>query len=99
MEFTAGGQSLAGVKIQRAIFQGDALSALLFVIAMVRLNHILRKYIAGYKLSKSQEKINHIHGRHQTFFPKRKRIGNPKTSSEMYNQVRGIGFGVENALC
>ena len=27
---------------------------------MMSLNHILRKYAAGYKLSKSQEKINHL---------------------------------------
>ena len=60
VELTAGGESLAEVKIQRGIFQGDALSPFLFVIAMIPLNHILRKCIAGYKLSKSQEKINHL---------------------------------------
>ena len=27
---------------------------------MIPLNHILRKYTAGYKLSRSQEKINHL---------------------------------------
>ena len=57
---TAGGKSLAEVKIQRGIFQGDAPSPLLFVIAMMSLNHILRKFTAGYELSKSQEKINHL---------------------------------------
>ena len=60
VEMTAGVQSLAGVKIQRGIFQGDALSPLQFVIAMMPNNHILRKCTAGYKLSKSQEKINHL---------------------------------------
>ena len=58
MELTAGGRSLA--KIQRRIFQGNALSLLLFIIAMMPLNHILRKYTAEYKLSWSQEKINHL---------------------------------------
>ena len=48
-----GGKRWAEVKIQRDIFQGDALSSLLFVIAMVPLNHILRKCTARYKLSKS----------------------------------------------
>ena len=50
VELTAGGRSLAEAKIQRGIFQGDALSPLLFIIAMIPINHILRKSIAGYKL-------------------------------------------------
>ena len=46
--------------IQSDIFQGDALSLLLFIIAMMLLNHILRKCTTGYEFSKSQEKINHL---------------------------------------
>ena len=52
VELTAGGKSFAEVKIQRGIIQGNAL---VFVIAM-----IFRKCTAGYKLSKLQEKINHL---------------------------------------
>ena len=59
VELTAGGKILAETKIQRWIFQGDALSPLLFIIAMMPLNHTLRKCTAGYKLSRSQGKINH----------------------------------------
>ena len=47
-------------KVQRGIFQGDVLSPLLFMIAMLPLNYILRKYTAEYKLSNPQEKINHL---------------------------------------
>ena len=59
-ELTWGGRSFVEAKIQRGIFQGDALSPLLFIIAMMPLNHKLRKCTAGYKLSRSQEKINHL---------------------------------------
>ena len=60
VQLAAGGKSLAEAKTQSGIFQGDALSPLLFIIAMMPLNHILRKCTAEYKLSKSQEKINHL---------------------------------------
>ena len=52
VELTAGGRSLAETKIQRGIFQGDKLSLLLFIIAMMPLNHIVRKCVAGYQLSR-----------------------------------------------
>ena len=41
------------------LFQGDALSPLLFVIAMMPLNYIFRR-CTGYKFDKLQEKINHL---------------------------------------
>ena len=81
MELTAGGRRLAETKIQRGIFQGDALSPLLFIIAMMPLNHILRKFTAGYQLSRSQEKDQspYVHGWHQTICKKWKRTGNSHT--------------------
>ena len=60
VELIAWGRSLAEMKVQRGIFQGDARSRLLFIIAIMPLNYILRKCKAVYKLSKSQEKINHL---------------------------------------
>ena len=54
-ELTAERKSLTEVKIQRGIFPGDALSPLLFVIAMMPFNYILRKSTDGYKLTKSQK--------------------------------------------
>ena len=59
VELTVGGRSLAEAKIQRGIFQEDALLPLKLLFAMMLLNHILRKCTAGHKLSRSQEKINH----------------------------------------
>ena len=51
VELTTGGRDLAEKKIQRGIFQGDALSPLLFIIALMLLNQILKKCTAGYKHS------------------------------------------------
>ena len=81
VELTAGGKSLAETKIQRGIFRGDALSPLLFIIAMMPLNHILRKCTAEYKLSRLQEKINHLMYMDdiKLFAKKWKRTGNPNT--------------------
>ena len=55
-----GGRRLAEAKIQRGIFQGDALSPLVFITTMMPLNHILIKCTAGYKFRGSQEKVNHL---------------------------------------
>ena len=55
LELITGGKS-EGVKIQRNIFQGDVISPLLFVIAMMSLTHVLRKCTGSYKFIKSQKK-------------------------------------------
>ena len=47
VELTAGEKSLAEAKIQRGIFQKDTESPLLFINAMMPLNHIPRKCTAG----------------------------------------------------
>ena len=54
VELKAGGKSLVEVKIQGGMFQKDALSPLLFVIAMMPRKQILKKSTARYKLTKSQ---------------------------------------------
>ena len=39
---------------------GDALSPLLFIIAMMPLSHMLRTSNEGCKFTKTQERINHL---------------------------------------
>ena len=60
VELSAGGRRLTEAKIQRSIFQGDALSLLQFITDLIPLNQILRKCTARYKLSISQEKVNNL---------------------------------------
>ena len=51
---------LGEVRIKRGIFQGDALSPLLFVISMIPLTSILRMAAPEYEFSSSKVKINHL---------------------------------------
>ena len=56
---TANNDSLGKVCIRRGIFQGDSLSPLLFVLALMPLSMILR-ISAGYEMKKDGCKINHL---------------------------------------
>ena len=51
---------LGEVEIKRGIFQGDSLSPLVFVLALIPLSLILRRAKAAYEFSESKEKINHL---------------------------------------
>ena len=57
---TVNGQVLDDVHIRRGIFQGDSLSPLLYVIAMIPMTTILRQTGLGYQTSKSVAKISHL---------------------------------------
>ena len=48
------------VEIKPGIFEGDSLSLLVFVLALIPLNLILRKVKAAYEFSESKEKINQL---------------------------------------
>ena len=97
VELTAGGRSLAETKIQRGIFQGDPLSPLQFIIAMIPLNHKIRKCAAGYKLSRSQEKINHLMYMDdiKLFAKNEKELETLIHAVRIYTQDIGMEFGTE----
>ena len=59
VELTSGGMSLGTVDIRRGIFQGDSLSPLLFILAVIPLTLILRKAKAKYLLG-DKNTINHL---------------------------------------
>ena len=51
---------LGEVEIKRGIFQGDSLSSLVFVLALIPLTLIFKKAKAAYEFSESKVKINHL---------------------------------------
>ena len=59
VELTSGNDVLGEVQINGGIFQGDSLSPVLFIIALLPLTSILRKSKPGYKFT-SGEKINYL---------------------------------------
>ena len=60
VELTSGGEMLGEVKIKRGIFQGDSLSPILFVLAMIPLSIVLNNMKAGYTLGRNRGKLNHL---------------------------------------
>ena len=56
----SGNSELVEVEIKRDICQGDSLSPLVFVLALIPLSLILRKAKAAYEFSESEEKINYL---------------------------------------
>ena len=55
-----GNSELGEVDIKRGIFQGDSLSPLVFVLALIPLSSILRKVKAIYEFSGGKVKINYL---------------------------------------
>ena len=92
-----GGRTLSEVKIQRGIFQGDALSPFLFVIAMMPLNYILRKFNGGYKFTELQEKFNYLIYMDdiKLFAKKEKELESLVQTIRISSQSIGIKFVIE----
>ena len=58
-ELTSCGENIGEVRIRRGIFQGDSLSPLLFVVALIQMTLTLRKARFAYEFQNG-EKINHL---------------------------------------
>ena len=86
------------VKIQKGIFYGDSFSPLVFVIAMMPLNHILRKYTGGYKFTKLQENINHFVYMDdiKIFVKNEKEMKTHIQKIRIYSQDIEMEFGIKN---
>ena len=93
----AAGQTLAEVKIQRDIFLRDSLSPLLFIIAIMLINYLLRKYKGGYKFTKSLQKINRLVYTDdiKIFSMNKKGIEILLQTIRIYSQDIGMEFGIE----
>src|SRR5450631_3979353 len=61
-ELTSNGESLGRIPIRRGIFQGDALSPRLFIMAMAPISTILNRMKKGYEMEKGERKsmISHL---------------------------------------
>ena len=60
MVMFSGKNKLGKVNIRRGIFQGDSLSPLLFVVALIPVTIILRTLKQGYSIGKAKERLNHL---------------------------------------
>ena len=60
LDLVVGNENLENVRIGRGIFQGDGLSPLLFVLALIPLTTILRKMKAGYQFGTQRSSMNHL---------------------------------------
>jgi len=57
---TCNNEVLRVINIKRGIFQGDSLSPLLFVLALMPLSIVLRNINKGYVVHKDLQKVNHL---------------------------------------
>ena len=60
VELISGGETLGEVKFRREIIQGDSLSLLLFVLALIFMTMVLNTTRTGYPLGKNRGRINHL---------------------------------------
>ena len=88
---------LGEVEIKQGIFQGDSLSPLVFVLALIPLSLILRKAKAAYEFSESKEKINNLLFMHdlKLYSQNEKGLNSLVKTVRVFSEDIGMEFGTE----
>ena len=97
----SGNSELGEVEIKRGIFQGDSLSPLVFVLALIPLSLILRKAKAAYEFSESKEKINHLLFMDdlKLYSRSEKGLDSLLQTVRVFSEDIGMEFGIEKCVC
>ena len=93
----SGHSELSIVEIKRGIFQGDYLSPLVFVLALIPLSLILRKAKAAYEFSESKDKINHLLfvDDLKLYSRSKKGLDSLVQTVRVFSEDTGMEFGIE----
>ena len=96
----SGNSELGEVETKRGIFQGDSLSPLVFVLALIPLSFILRKAKAAYEFSESKEKINNLLFMDdlKLYSRSEKGLGSLVQTVCVVSEDIGIEFGIEKCV-
>ena len=95
-QLTINNEVIGDCNIRRGIFQGDSLSPLLFIIAMLPLSKILNNTKKGFKLSQDSGKMNHLLYMDdlKLFASSMKEITELTTTVDKFSQDIGMEFGL-----
>ena len=93
----SGNSELDEGEIKRGIFQGESLSPLVFVLALILLRLTLRKAKTAYESSESKEKINHLLFMDdlKLYSPTEKGLESLVQTVRVFSEDIGMEFGIE----
>ena len=97
----SGHSELGEFEIKQGMFQGDSLSPLVFVLALIPLSLMLRKAKAAYEFSESKEKINHLLFMDdlKMYSQSEKGLDSLVQTVRVFSEDVGMEFRIESVLC